>query len=156
MVNTTTKYIVFNHDGSGIRHHHFTTANDIIAEANGVASAGDTLLAQGFQFQVWKGTPVPFAFMTVSGGKDGPQLYTTFGNHDVHVDANDIVITVVYAPPGGTTGPGGCAGVWVDAFNVDTGSFSDQPHIMQVLTNGVVDNAITDLANSDASICTDI
>jgi hypothetical protein len=40
MINTRVRYIAYNHSGSGVRHHHFTTQNDIIAEAGGHASPG--------------------------------------------------------------------------------------------------------------------
>lgn len=48
MINTTTKYIVYNHAGSGVRHHHFGTQNNIVDEADGHASAGDVINALGF------------------------------------------------------------------------------------------------------------
>jgi hypothetical protein len=158
MVNTRVRYIVYNHGGSGVRHHHFTTQNDIIAEADGHASPGDTLAAQGFPFQWYMGQTVPFAFMSVHGAADGNHLYTSPGNESVTVGTTDIDVLVVYAPPGGFGGPDGGPGVWVDAFNVDTGDFSDALDFIQVLTPptppDTVDAAKTTYANMEGVVST--
>jgi hypothetical protein len=158
MVNTRTRYIVYNHSGSGVRHHHFTTSNDIIAEADGHASTGDNLPAQGFPFQWYGGQNVPFAFMSVNGAADGNHLYTSPGNQNVQVGTADIDILVVYAPPGGFGGPNGGPGVWVDAFNVDTGVFSDALDFIQVLTPPTppdsVDAPKTTFANQEGVVST--
>jgi hypothetical protein len=134
MVNTRIRYIVYNHSGTGVRHHHFSTSNDIIAEADGHASAGDNIVAQGFPFQWFGGQTVPFAFMSVHGAADGNHLFTSPGNQNVQVGNSDVNILVVYAPPGGIGGPNGGPGVWVDAFDVDAGDFSDDLNFIQVLT----------------------
>ena len=158
MVNTRVRYIVYNHGGTGVRHHHFTTANDIIAEADGHAAPGDTLAAQGFPFQFFNGQQVPFAFMSVHGAADGNHLYTSAGNQSVPVGTSDIDVLVVYAPPGGIGGVGGGPGVWVDAFNVDTGDFSDDLHFIQVLTPptppDTVDAGQTNYANQEGVVST--
>lgn len=157
MINTTIKYIVYTHSGGGVRHHHFGTQNNIIDEADGHASAGDTLNALGFATLPFNGDTVPFAFMSVHGGADGNALYTDPGNHLVKVGNSDIDILVVYAPPGGIGGPGG-PGVWVDAFNVDTGDFSDSDFI-QVLTPPTppdsIDNPATHEANQEGDVLTE-
>jgi hypothetical protein len=158
MVNTRTRYIVYNHSGSGVRHHHFTTSNDIIAEADGHASTGDNLPAQGFPFQWYGGQNVPFAFMSVNGAADGNHLYTSPGNQSVQVGTTDVDILVVYAPPGGFGGPNGGPGVWVDAFNVDAGVFSDALDFIQVLTPPTppdsVDAPKTTFANNEGVVST--
>lgn len=158
MVNTRTRYIVYNHSGSGVRHHHYTTSNDIIAEADGHASTGDNLPAQGFPFQFYGGQNVPFAFMSVNGAADGNHLYTSPGNQNVQVGTSDIDILVVYAPPGGFGGPNGGPGVWVDAFNVNAGTFSDDLHFIQVLTPPTppdsVDGPKTTFANQEGVVST--
>ncbi len=158
MVNTKIRYIVYNHSGGGVRHHHFTTQNDIIAEADGHADAGDLLPAQGFPFQWYMGQTVPFAFMSVHGAADGNHLYTSPGNQSITVGSSDIDVLVVYAPPGGITGPGGGPGVWVDAFNVDAGTFSDALDFIEILTPptppDTVDAAQTQLANAEGVVST--
>jgi hypothetical protein len=159
MVNTSTRYIVYNHSGSGVRHHHFSTSNDIISEAHGHASAGDELVAQGFPFQWYMGQMVPFAFMSVHHAQDDKNyLYTSAGNQDVTVGEHDLDILVVYAPPGGFGGPDGGPGVWVDAFNVDTGDFSDALDFIQVLTPPTppasVDVPKTNYANMEGVVST--
>ncbi len=157
MVNTMVRYIVYNHGGTGVRHHHFTTQNDIIGAAPGSASTGDTLIAQGFPFQWYMGQIVPFAFMSVHGAADGNHLYTSPGNQSVPVGTTDIDVLVVYAHPGGFGGPNG-PGVWVDAFDVDTGDFSDALDFIQVLTPptppDTVDAAKTTYANNEGVVST--
>ncbi|MGC1377677.1 MAG: hypothetical protein WA821_15690 [Anaerolineales bacterium] len=133
-VNTHTKYIVYNHNGTGVRHHHFGPQNNIIDEADGTATTGNQHVAQGFPWQFYQGQNVPFAFMSVHGAADGNHLYTSPGNQSVPVGNTDIDVLVVYAPPGGIGGPDGGPGVWVDAFDVNLGDFSDALDFIQVLT----------------------
>ena len=156
MINTTIKYIVYNHAGSGVRHHHFGTQNNIVDEADGHASTGDLINALGFPTLPFSGQNLPFAFMSVHGGADGNQLYTSPGNQVVQVGTTDIDILVVYGPPGGIGGNG--PGIWVDAFNVDTGNFSDSLDFIQVLTPptppDTLDVPKTNFGNSDGSIST--
>jgi hypothetical protein len=158
MIQTNVRYIVYNHGGSGVRHHHFTAQNDIISEAPGHASPGDTLAAQAFPFQIYMGQTVPFAFMSVHGASDGNHLYTSPGNETLTVGETDVDVLVVYAPPGGIGGPNGEPGVWVDAFNVDTGDFSDDLNFIQVLTPptppDTVDAAQTAVANQEGVVAT--
>ncbi|MGZ5075923.1 MAG: hypothetical protein ACXV9R_04820 [Methylobacter sp.] len=157
MINTTIKYIVYTHTGGGVRHHHFGTQNNIIDEADGQASQGDTINALGFATLPFNGVNLPFAFMSVHGAADGNHLYTAPGNHPVLVGSQDIDILVVYAPVGGI-GSGGGPGVWVDAFNVDTGSFSDSLDFIKVLTPPTppdsVDAAKTTFANMEGEVST--
>lgn len=132
MSYVTTRYIVYNHNGTGVRHHHFGIENTI-NEAVDMHAPGEIHTAQGFPFHVHLGQQVPFAFMSIVGNADDNHLYTEPGNPLVRVGAVPVTILVVYAPPGGI-GSGGGPGVWVDAFNVDTGQFSDIPTFMQVFT----------------------
>jgi hypothetical protein len=157
MINTTITYIVYTHTGGGVRHHHFGTQNNIIDEADGHASTGDTINALGFASLPFDGSNLPFAFMSVHGAADGNHLYTSPGNQEVLVGTDNIDILVVYAPPGGIGGNGG-PGVWVDAFNVDTGNFSDSLDFIKVLTPPTPpvneDAAKTSFGNSDGGIPT--
>jgi len=132
MVNTTIKYIVYTHSGGGVRHHHFGTQNNIINEADGQAAKDDVINALGFASLPFNGNNLPFAFMSVHRGADGNQLYTSPGNQTVRVGTSNIDILVVYAPAGGIGGSNGGPGVWVDAFNVDAGNFSDSDFIQHV------------------------
>jgi len=154
MINTTIKYIVYTHTGSGVRHHHFGSQNNIIDEADGHASPGDTLNALGFATLPFNGNNLPFAFMSVHGAADGNHLYTTPGNQTIPVGNTDINILVVYAPVGGI-GSGNGPGIWVDAFNVDTGDFSDSDFI-QILTPptppDTLDNSKTSHANMEGDV----
>jgi|SRR6478672_2246303 len=157
MINTTIKYIVYTHTGGGVRHHHFGVQNNIIDEADGHASTGDIINALGFASLPFDGANLPFAFMSVHGAADGNHLYTSPGNQEVQVGTTNIDILVVYAPPGGIGGNGG-PGVWVDAFNVDTGAFSDSLDFIRVLTPptppDTEDAAKTSFGNSDGGIPT--
>jgi hypothetical protein len=96
--------------------------------------------------------------MSVHGAADGNHLYTSPGNQTVPVGSTDIDILVVYAPPGGIGGPGGGPGVWVDAFNVDTGHFSDSLNFVTILTPptppDTVDAAMTTFVNQDGTVST--
>lgn len=156
MINTRIKYIVYNHSGTGVRHHHFGVQNNIINEADGMAASGDTINALGIPVLPFNGNNLPFAFMSVHGAADGNHLYTSPGNQTVPVGSTDIDILVVYGPVGGIGGPGGGPGIWVDAFNVDTGQFSDSPTFMQVLTPptppDTLDNAKTNEANAEGDV----
>ncbi len=158
MINTTIKYIVYTHTGGGVRHHHFSTANNIIDEADGHASAGDVINALGFPTLPFGPDTLPFAFMSVHGAADGNHLYTSPGNQTVAVGSTDIDSLVVYAPPGGIGGPGGGPGVWVDAFNVDTGNFSDSLDFVKILTPptppDTIDAAMSTFVNQDGGIST--
>lgn len=154
MINTTIKYIVYTHTGGGVRHHHFGTMNNIIDEADGTASAGDNINALGFASLPFNGDTLPFAFMSVHGAADGNHLYTSPGNQVVPVGATNIDILVVYAPPGGI-GSGGGPGVWVDAFNVDTGNFSDSDFI-QVLTPPTPPDSVDNPKSSHANMEGDV
>lgn len=157
MVNTRIKYIVYNHSGGGVRHHHFGVQNNIVNEADGMAAPGDTLNALGFPSLPFNGANLPFAFMSVHGAADGNHLYTSPGNQTVPVGTSDVDILVVYAPVGGIGGVNGGPGVWVDAFNVDVGDFSDSDFI-QVLTPptppDTLDAAKSAFANSDGGVST--
>lgn len=158
MVSTTTKYIVYTHDGGGVRHHNFGVHNNIIDEATGTAGTGDILTALGFPSQEWQGQLVPFAFMSVIGGVGGNKLYTSPGNHQYTVGTENTEVLVVYAPPGGIGGGNGLPGVWVDAFNVDTGAFSDSLDFIKVLNPPTppdsVDSAKTTFSNMDGTVVT--
>lgn len=158
MINTTIKYIVYTHTGGGVRHHNFGTTNNIIDEADGHASTGDVINALGFPTLPFGPDTLPFAFMSVHGAADGNHLYTSPGNQTVPVGTTNIDILVVYAPPGGIGGPGGGPGIWVDAFNVDSGSFSDSLDFVKILTPPTppdnINAAMTTFANQDGSVST--
>jgi hypothetical protein len=156
MINTRVRYIAYTHTTGGVRHHHFTSANYIIAEANGTATQGDVLYVPGFSTLEFNGVWLPFAFMSVHGDVNGNQLYLTSGSQAIHVGTNDIDVMLIYCTiPGG---PDGGPGVWVDAFNVDVGDFSDSLQFIQVLTPPTppdsVDAAKTSLANQDGDVST--
>lgn len=158
MINTTIKYIVYTHSGGGVRHHHFGVQNNIVGQANGNASTGDVINALGFPTLPFNGNNLPFAFMSVHGAADGNHLFTDPGNQQVAVGTSDIDILVVYAPPGGIGDGNGGPGVWVDAFNVDTGTFSDSLAFIQVLTPptppDTLDVPKTNFGNTDGTIPT--
>lgn len=147
MSNYTVDYIVYT---PGHRHHHAGTQTHLIPSANGQSNQGEHFPVFAFPSLPYMENNLPFAFMSVVGNADSNHLYTTPGNKDVLTGGGDIKITVVYAPQGGGDGHGG-PGVWVDAFNVDTGDFSDSD-FMQVFTNNVLDAAKTLTANNDGVV----
>jgi hypothetical protein len=156
MPQASVTYLVYDHSGGGVRHHHFTTTNNIIDSYQGPVTTGDAFPAIGFATQVFHGQNVPFAFMSVHGAADGNHLFTSPGLQSVQVGASNLDVLVVYAPPGGIGVDGG-PGVWVDAFNVDTGAFSDSDFI-QVLTPPTppttVDSGKTSYANMEGEVST--
>lgn len=155
MVNTTIKYIVYTHSGGGVRHHHFGIQNNIINQANGQAAKDDVINALGFPSLVFNNATLPFAFMSVHGGVGGNKLYTSPGNQTVTVGTSNIDILAVYAPAGGIGGPNGGPGIWVDAFNVDTGDFSDSDFI-QVLNPPTPPDTVDAPRTSEANIEGDV
>lgn len=160
MAHVRTKYIVYNHSGGGVRHHHFTSSNNITSETNdnypGTTNASPgSHTANGWGSLPFGGFNLPFAFMSVHGAADGNHLYTSPGNQIFPVGSADVDVLVVYAPQGGIGGPGG-PGVWVDAFNVDTGDFSDDLHFITILTPPTppdnIDTAKTTFANQEGEV----
>ncbi len=146
MINYTVDYIVYT---SGHRHHHAGTQTHIIPQANGNSSPGEHFPIFAPPMLPYNGNNLPFAFMSIVGNADDNHIYTTSGTKDVKAGSSNIVITVVYAPVGGS-GPG-TPGVWVDAFNVDIGQFSDSD-FMQVYSNAILDTAKTAMANNDGVV----
>ena len=153
-----TKYIVYNHSGTGVRHHHFTEANTVHTFPDNAAEPNEAgnRTASGPALYPFNGTELPFAFMTINGAKGGNMLYTAPGDYQYQVEAANINILVVYAPQGGIGGPGGGPGVWVDAFNVDAGNWSDDLNFIQILTPPTppdnLDVAKTTEANNEGDI----
>jgi len=145
MVNTTTNYIVYT---AGHRRHHAGSQTQLIPQVNGTATAGDSFPVTAFPFLPYNGQNLPFAFMSVVGAADGSHLYTTPGTQNIAVGDTNVKVLIVYAPVGGG-GPG--EGVWVDAFNVNIGDFSDSD-FMWVYTNNALDNAKTLTANNDGFV----
>lgn len=160
MSHVRTKYIVYNHGGTGVRHHHFSSSNYITGQSDdnypGATNASPgTHTANGWQTLPYMGGNVQFAFMSVHSAADGNHLYTTYGDQNVQVGDADIDIVVVYAPLGGIGGPGGGPGIWVDAFNVDLGDFSDDINFIKILNPpppGVLDGGQTFEANQEGDV----
>lgn len=144
MINYTINYIVYT---AGHRHHHAGTQTQLSPQQTGVASSPGSIPVFAFGSLPYMGKDLPFAFMSVVGAQDGNYIYPTPGNYAVPVGTTDIRILLVYAP----VGNGGQPGVWVDAFDVDTGNFSDSDFI-QIYTNGTLDNPATATANNDGFV----
>jgi len=159
MIHIRTQYIVYTHTNGGVRHHNFSTQNNIIDASDDPTQPGVNVFhtANGWPSLEFNGKQVPFAFMSVHGALDGNHLFTSPSNPQIPVGETDIDILVVYAPPGGI-GSGGGPGVWIDAFNVDTGKFSDSLDFITVLTPptppDTVDAAKTVFANQEGEIST--
>jgi hypothetical protein len=152
MSNTTIKYIIYNHAGSGRRGHHFGPENNFIEPAHGHVSPGDQISAIAFPTLKDLRVPDPvmgnvaaFAFMSVHGAADGNHLYTSPGVYTVNVGHNNIDILVVYIQ--GQWELQADSVVWIDAFNVGTGHFSDSDFLESTLSpdNGQPHPSIEDL-----------
>ncbi|MFT3824386.1 MAG: hypothetical protein QM731_10720 [Chitinophagaceae bacterium] len=157
-ITIKTKYIVYNHNGTGVRHHHYTeqnTVHDFPDQTANPNEPGNRIASAPAQYAFGNGPDLQFAFMSVNGTKDGDMLYTSPGDYSYHVGTTNINILVVYAPASGIGGPNGGPGIWVDAFNVDTGALSDDLHFISILTppaNTVVDVAQTNEANQNGDV----
>ncbi|MCK9398150.1 MAG: hypothetical protein M0Q44_21500 [Methylobacter sp.] len=157
-ITIKTKYIVYNHAGTGVRHHHFTEQNTVHSFPDNTAEPNEpgNRTASGPSLYPFNGVELPFAFMSINGTKDGNKLYSSPGDYQYQVGNTDIDILVVYAPAGGIGGPNGEPGIWVDAFNVDTGGLSDDLHFIQILTPptppDTPDNPKTNEANLEGDV----
>ena len=156
-ITITTKYIVYNHAGTGVRHHHYTDQNTVHNFPDQTASeneAGNRIASGPAQYPFPGGPDLNFAFMSINGAKDGNSLYTSPGDYSYNVGTSNINILVVYAPASGIGGPNGGPGIWVDAFNVDAGVLSDDLHFISVQTPpaNTVDVAQTALANQEGAV----
>lgn len=152
-----TKYIVYNHSGTGVRHHHYTEQNTVHSFPDNSAEPNEAgnRTASGPALYPFNGVELPFAFMSINGAKGGNKLYTSPGDYQYQVGTANVDILVVYAPQGGIGGPDGGPGIWVDAFNVNAGGLSDDLHFIQVLTPpspGTVDSPKTTLANQEGAV----
>jgi|GEM_PF-6454042 len=145
MITVTVNYIVYT---PGHRHHHAGSQTNIIPPVSGTASPGDSFPVTAFPSLKYNGNDLPFGFISATGGANGSELFTAPGTQNIPVSTSDINVLVIYAPAGG--GPGGPQ-VWVDAFNVDIGDFSDSD-FMSVYSNGILDNPKTATANDDGIV----
>ena len=159
-ITINTKYVVYNHAGTGVRHHHFTEQNTVesfplqTAEPNEV---GNRIAYAPAVHKFNNNTEdLSLAFMSVNGAKGGNKLYLDPGSYLYQVGTSNIEVLAVYAPAGGIGPPGGGPGIWVDAFNVDVGNFSDDLHFIQILTPptppDLLDGPKTDEANQDGDV----
>jgi hypothetical protein len=161
MVNIHVRYIVYNHSGSGVRHHHYSSTTSIIKEFTDDViedpEGNTSYTVDGADKQYFNGDDLPFAFMSVHGCATGNLLFTSPGLQQIPVGTTDIDVLVVYAPVGGISVNGG-PGVWIDAFNVDAGGFSDSLEFITVLTPptppDTIDVAKSNTANMEGEIST--
>ena len=94
----------------------------------------------------------PYAFTSVVGGQNGPLLYS--GNEltpSIPVDeSSDIIVTVFYLPAGG---PGvSFQGIWIDAFDEETGQFMDDDFVTVVPNSNNHNTNLTDTANAEGEV----
>lgn len=148
MITVTVNYIVYT---SGHRRHHAGSQTLIIPPAIGKSHLGDSYPVTAFPSLMYNGRDLPFAFMSVTGGLDGNEIFTTSGTQNISIGETDVNVLMVYAPTGGGNGS---PAIWVDAFNVDTGNFSDSD-FMSVYMNGVLDNSKSKTANDDGIVSSD-
>jgi hypothetical protein len=147
MINYSVNYIVYT---AGHRRHHAGSQTQLIPSASGVSSQNEHFPVFAPPALPYNNANLPFAFMSVVGNADDNHLYTTPGTKDIKTGTTDITVTIVYAPAGGGDGHGG-PGIWIDAFNVNTGQFSDSDFV-QIYTNGSLDAAKTTTANNDGIV----
>lgn len=109
----------------------------------------------GFEHQ---GIFYSFIFGIIRGSRDGNMLCLASGVAVQYwAGLSDIDVIGVYVPKASGGGSGGQPVVWVDAFDVEKGVFSDAPEIVEVSIpgpSGQIDLAATAQANRDGDIFT--
>ncbi|MFI3196985.1 MAG: hypothetical protein QX196_01535 [Methylococcaceae bacterium] len=154
MPTINTKYIVYNHAGTGVRHHHFSDQNTIKKFAPEPFTPPGKRNADFPVLYNYNNEDLPFAFTSIHGAADGNHLYLSPDDNQYPVGESDIEVLVIYAPP-----PGVGEGIWVDAFNVDAGNFSDDLNFIQILTPPTppdsLDSLKTGVANQEGSVFPD-
>jgi hypothetical protein len=100
---------------------------------------------------------VPFAFANARNTAQGNILFTDIGNGQlsIPIGENDVQLLIVYGPPA-RSGPDGGGGteVYVDAFDVDAGDFSNDDFVGVVVPPDQTDANRTFLANEDGIVVT--
>ena len=146
MPNMVTNYIVYT---PWHRRRHAWSQTQLVPAVHGVVAPGDIIPVTAFAELPYMGNTLPFAFMAVSGTRDGSHLYTSPWSQNVEVGSQDIKVLIVYAPSWG----GGDGGPWIliDAFNVDICDFSDSDFV-QIYTDGVLSTPKTTIANDDGYV----
>src|SRR5690348_836037 len=122
MPTVHTRYVTWLSRG---RRGHGTAAADIVPPLATAAANGGTYQAWASPSIAWDGGQhtASFAFWSVTGGADGA-FVTTDPSLSVPVANGDVAATAWYLPGGGGGGNGG-PGVFVDAFDVNLGTFVD-------------------------------
>ncbi len=156
IITIKTKYIVYNHKGTGVRHHHFTEDNTIQSFPDQLGDDKETGNRDAYapaKFAFNQDEDLYFAYMTITGTRAGNILVTQPGSTLYQTGSSPVInILAVYAPIP-TSGTGQPA-VWVDAVNVDSGTFSDDLHFIAVLTppQHTLDTTKTTEANQEGDI----
>jgi hypothetical protein len=87
-----------------------------------------------------------FAFWSITGAANGAFI-STAQSLDANVGNSDVIVTAWYIPGGG--GPGTGTGIYIDAFDVNAGSFVDDDFV-----SVSPDAALTAAANNDGWVPT--
>jgi hypothetical protein len=136
----------------GRRHHQHATAPEI-------APSQTTNVQDGGQYEVWTGTQITwnnngspetdgFMFWAVTGAADGSHVVSD-QDLKVKVGSADVEVTGWYLPPGTGVPNGGGPGLWIDAFDVDLGDFSDADFV-----DVISDPTLTAAANEEGFVPT--
>ena len=157
MPTITTRYIAYDRQGGGIRRHNISSQNTLesFPILNVPANAPGQRDAFGpATYSIDDSTIYTFAFLSIAGAKEGSQFFLAPGHYIYEVGSSDITITVLYVPTGDYGPPG--EEIWVDAFNADTGGFSEDLAFIQMLTPPTppdsLDAVKTGIANQDGVV----
>jgi hypothetical protein len=130
MPTVHTRYVTYNRIG-GRRLHAGTATEDIVAPLATITPDGGTYQAWASPSISWTDThgthSANFAFWSVVGASDGASV-TTGQSLSSTVGGSDVQAVAWYLPPSGGNGAGGPA-VYIDAFDVDQGRFSDDDFV---------------------------
>ena len=119
--------------------------------SGGTLTSGDTFIASPQpSSQEVEGQPYPFAFMNVSGGKNGgvTSFKASAPPPAVKVASADIVVLVVYAPTGGGNGESGAT---IDSFDDTAGRLFNDTFVTVTPDPG---GSLTKSGNVDGFVAT--
>lgn len=148
MPTVHTRYVTWISRG---RRHHGSAAQDIVTPLNTAASDGGAYQAWASPEITWSDAQgehtADFAFWSVTGAADGASIAAA-PSLSVPVGSGDVNATAWYLPTGGGGGNGG-PGVYIDAFDVNQGTFVDDDFV-----DVPSDPMLTAAANEDGFVPT--
>lgn len=152
MANYQVRYVSYRRGNRRTRAAAITEIGDISFE--GTSSAGFVIGYPVNPVLVHDGQTYRYLFTSVVGSASGAYIDTDSGDSSpaVIAGAADVIVTVFYVPVGG--GGDENPGMVVDAFNINTGTFSNSDFVT-VSIDGEANSVETETANRDGWVSSD-